>query len=98
MSADEIQRRIQEVWSSFYSLPKIWRRSRCVPGPQARLAFVLISKLYRQMYANTGFATESCHHAKAVRWARLIARPCRALFSARPMPQLQAPQSVPLPE
>ena len=26
---------------------------------RARLAFVLISKLYRQMYANTGIATDS---------------------------------------
>ena len=92
MSENEIRKHTQEVWTSFYSLTKIWRRSRCVSRLRARLAFVLISKLYRQMYANTGMATESSrHHTRAVRWARLIARPCQALFSARPMPNLQAP-------
>jgi radical SAM superfamily enzyme YgiQ (UPF0313 family) len=91
MSAHEIRNRTQEVWSSFYSLSKIWRRSRCVSNLRARLAFVLISKLFRQMYANTGMATESSSQANAVRWARIIARPCHALFSARPIPQLQTP-------
>jgi hypothetical protein len=43
---------------------------------------VLISKLYRQMYANTGIATDSARHARAKRMARLIARPCRRLFVA----------------
>ncbi len=91
MSADEIRIRTQGVWSSFYSLSKVWRRSRCVPNFRSRLAFVLISKLYRQMYANTGMATENSGQAHAVRWARIIARPCHALFSARPIPQLQVP-------
>lgn len=96
MSADEIRRRTQEVWSSFYSLPKIWRRSRCAPNLRSRLAFLLISKLYRQMYAKTGIATESSHQEQGVRWARIIARPCHALFSARPMPQLQVPAPAPV--
>jgi hypothetical protein len=91
MSADEIRNRTQGAWSSFYSLSKIWRRSRCVATLRSRLAFVLISKLYRHMYANTGMATRSSGQAQAVRWARLIARPCRALFSAKPMPQLRSP-------
>jgi radical SAM superfamily enzyme YgiQ (UPF0313 family) len=98
MSADEIRERTQGAWSSFYSLSKIWRRSRCVSKLRSRLAFVLISKLYRQMYANTGMATKRSGQAQAVRWARIIARPCHALFSARPMPLLQAPTSAPLPE
>jgi hypothetical protein len=34
----------------------VWRRSRITPTP--RLAFLLISKLYRQMYANTGLARQ----------------------------------------
>jgi hypothetical protein len=29
--------------------------------------------------------------ARSVKLARLIARPCRALFAARPMPHLQMP-------
>jgi radical SAM superfamily enzyme YgiQ (UPF0313 family) len=91
MSADEIRARTQGVWDTFYSLPRIWARSKCVRSMKARLAFVLISKLYRQMYANTGIATDSARVSRANRWARLIARPCRRLFTARPMPELQVP-------
>jgi radical SAM superfamily enzyme YgiQ (UPF0313 family) len=91
MSADEIRRRTQAVWDRFYSLPRIWERSRCVTTLKARLAFVLISKLYRQMYANTGIATDSARVNRAARWARWIARPCRRLFAARPMPELRLP-------
>jgi len=86
MSADEIRARTQAVWDRFYSLPRIWARSRCTPTLRARLAFVLLSKLYRQMYANTGIATDSARVSRANRWARLIARPCRRLFVARPLP------------
>lgn len=91
MSADEIRARTQDVWDRFYSLPHIWRRSRCVRTLKARLAFVLISKLYRQMYANTGIATDSARVTRSARWARMIAKPCRALFAARPMPDLRVP-------
>jgi radical SAM superfamily enzyme YgiQ (UPF0313 family) len=84
MSADEIRARTQAVWDEFYSLRRIWARSRCTPTLRARLAFVLISKLYRQMYANTGIATDSARVSRANRWARLIARPCRRLFVAPP--------------
>jgi radical SAM superfamily enzyme YgiQ (UPF0313 family) len=83
MTADEIRARTQAVWDRFYSLPRIWARSRCTPTLRARLAFVLISKLYRQMYANTGIATDSARVSRANRWARFIARPCRRLFVAR---------------
>jgi radical SAM superfamily enzyme YgiQ (UPF0313 family) len=91
MSADEIRRRTQAVWDRFYSLPRIWERSRCVTSLKARLAFVLISKLYRQMYANTGIATDSARVNRAARWARWIARPCRRLFAAPPAPELRVP-------
>ena len=46
MSPDEIRARTQAVWDRFYSLRRIWARSRCTPNFRARLAFVLISKLY----------------------------------------------------
>jgi radical SAM superfamily enzyme YgiQ (UPF0313 family) len=85
MSPDEIRTRTQAVWDQFYSLRRIWTRSRCTPTLRARLAFVLLSKLYRQMYANTGIATDSARVSRANRWARLIARPCRRLFVARPL-------------
>jgi radical SAM superfamily enzyme YgiQ (UPF0313 family) len=84
MTPDEIRARTQAVWDRFYSLRKIWARSRCTQTLRSRLAFVLISKLYRQMYANTGIATDSARVNRANRWARLIARPCRRLFVARP--------------
>ena len=88
MAADEIRARTQAVWDRFYGLRRVWERSRCTPTLRSRLAFVLISKLYRQMYANTGIATDSARVSRANRWARLIARPCRRLFIARPLPGL----------
>jgi radical SAM superfamily enzyme YgiQ (UPF0313 family) len=94
MSPDEIRRRTQQVWDFFYSLPKIWRRSRCVPNLRSRLAFLLISKLYYHMYARTGIATDSARQSVAVKWARLIARPCQRLFAARAMPELQLSPSA----
>ena len=94
MSGDEIRQRTQAVWDRFYSLEQIWKRSRCVSSMKARLAFVLISKLYRQMYANTGIATDSARVTRSVRWARWIAKPCRRLFAGSPMPDLQVPTAV----
>jgi radical SAM superfamily enzyme YgiQ (UPF0313 family) len=88
MAPAEIRARTQAVWDRFYSLGRIWERSQCTRTLRARLAFVLISKLYRQMYANTGIATDSARVNRANRWARLIARPCRRLFIARPLPEL----------
>ena len=90
MSADEIRTRTQAVWDRFYNVRRVWARSRCTPTLRARLAFVLLSKLYRQMYANTGIATDSARVSRANRWARLIARPCRRLFVARPDPAFMA--------
>ena len=86
MSPEEIRARTQDVWDRFYSLPRIWARSKCTPTLRARLTFVLVSKLYRQMYANTGIATDSARVTRANRWARLIARPCQRLFAAGPLP------------
>ena len=91
MSPDEIRARTQAVWDRFYSFDQIWKRSRCVNSLKARLAFVLISKLYRQMYANTGIATDSARVNRSAKWARVIAKPCRRLFAAPPMPELQVP-------
>jgi len=91
MSADEITRRTQAVWDRFYSLGRIWKRASCVKSVRAKLAFVLISKLYRQMYANTGLSADSARTNRSVRWARLIAKPCVRLFAARPMPDLEVP-------
>jgi radical SAM superfamily enzyme YgiQ (UPF0313 family) len=91
MSAEEIRNRTQGVWDSFYRLPLVWERAQCVKSMKAKLAFVLISKLYRQMYANTGISTDSARHSRANKTARMLARPLVKLFSAKPMPQLQVP-------
>jgi radical SAM superfamily enzyme YgiQ (UPF0313 family) len=88
MAPDEIRDRTQAVWDRFYSLPNIWERSRAVSSLKGRLAFMLVSKLYRQMYANTGIATDSARVNRSARWARLMAIPCRRLFAGRPMPEL----------
>ena len=92
MSPDEIRQGTQETWDAFYSLPLIWQRSSCVKSIKARLAFVLLSKLYRQMYANTGITTDSARVARSAKRARMLARFARKLFVAKPMPDLQVPR------
>ncbi len=91
MDGDEIRARTQAVWDRFYSLPAVWKRSACVRSLRGRMAFVLISKLYRQMYANTGIATDSARVQRAARWATWLARPCQRLFRAPALPSLQVP-------
>jgi hypothetical protein len=91
MSAATIRSGTQAVWDRFYRLGAIWRRSACVRSMRGRLAFVLISKLYRQMYANTGIATDSARVARSVRRARWLAKAARRLFIAAPMPDLAEP-------
>jgi len=91
MTPEQIRRGTQRAWDRFYALPATWRRSTCVRSVRARLAFVLISKLYRQMYANTGIATDSARHERAARRARWLAKAVRRLFVAAPMPDLDLP-------
>jgi hypothetical protein len=95
MSSDEMRVKTQRVWDNFYSLPAIWKRSACTPTLRARLAFVFISKLYRQMYASTGIATDSARRERANLWARRIAKVTRRLFQAKPLPDLQVPHRMP---
>lgn len=91
MSHEEIRARTQQVWNSFYDLAAVWKRSRCATKLRDRLAYVLISKLFPQMYANTGLATDSARNSRAKRWARWLAKPCHRVFKARPMPELEVP-------
>jgi radical SAM superfamily enzyme YgiQ (UPF0313 family) len=91
MTAEEIRERTQAVWDRYYTLPAIWRRSRFLKSVKGRLAFLLISKIYRQMYADTGIASDSARAARSTRFVRWFAVPCQRLFSARPMPELQMP-------
>ena len=98
MSSDEIRERTEAVWDRFYEFGAIWRRSACTPSVRARIAFVLLSKLYRQMYAGTGISTDSARRKKAKRSARWIARQARKVFQAKPMPELKSPAWEPRPK
>lgn len=91
MSSDEIRERTQGVWDKFYDFGAVWKRSSCVPNLRARVAFVLLSKLYRQMYAGTGISTDSARRKKAKTSARWMARQARKIFRAKPMPELMHP-------
>jgi hypothetical protein len=92
MTSEEIRVRTQDAWDRFYSWKQVWARSSAVSTIKARVAFVLISKLYRQMYANTGIATDSARVQRSTRWANLLGRGCRRLFLAPPMPELAMPE------
>jgi hypothetical protein len=91
MSPEEVRSRTQSVCDEFYGLRVIWQRSRFIKSMRARLAFVLISKIYRQMYADTGIATDSARVSRSARWASLLAKPCQRLFAGVPMPNLEVP-------
>lgn len=88
MSSEEIRERTQKVWDRFYDWGAIWKRSSCCPNITSRIAFIFLSKLYRQMYAGTGISTESARRKKSKAGARWTARQCKKLFKARPMPEL----------
>ncbi len=91
MSGEEIRRQTQGVWDKFYAWRSIWNRSSFIKSRRGRLAFMLISRVYRHMYADTGIATDSARKSSSARWARWLAKPCRRLFVGRPMPDLQVP-------
>jgi hypothetical protein len=90
MSSDEIRERTQKVWDRFYEWGAIWKRSSCTPNLRARIAFIFLSKLYRQMYAGTGISTDSARRKKSKAWAKWTAKQCKRLFQAKPMPELPA--------
>ncbi len=95
MSSEELRERTQGVWDGFYSLRSVWERSRCAPTIRARLAFVLVSRLYRQMYASTGISTDSARRSRAGTWATMLAKPCQKLFQGKLMPDLKVPEKLP---
>jgi hypothetical protein len=91
MNSDEIRERTQKVWDRFYNWQAIWERSACTPNLRSRVAFMFLSKLYRQMYAGTGISTDSARRKKSKAWARWTAHQCKKLFRAKPMPELESP-------
>jgi radical SAM superfamily enzyme YgiQ (UPF0313 family) len=92
MSSEEIRVRTQKVWDRFYNWTAIWQRSACCPNITSRIAFIFLSKLYRQMYAGTGISTDSARRKKSKAMARWTARQCKRLFKAKPMPELRPPE------
>jgi radical SAM superfamily enzyme YgiQ (UPF0313 family) len=95
MSSSEISDRTQKVWDRFYDWGPVWKRSACTPNLKARVAFMLLSKLYRQMYAGTGISTDSARRKKAKTSARWIAKQTRKIFQSKPMPELMYPKWEP---
>jgi radical SAM superfamily enzyme YgiQ (UPF0313 family) len=93
MSAEAIRLGTKRAWDRFYSLRSIWQRAGWLRTLRERLLFVLMSKLFRQMYAGTGAATDSARMSRATLWARWLAKPTRYLFTAPPMPDLQVPEA-----
>jgi hypothetical protein len=86
----QIRAGTQGAWDQFYALPQIWKRAQCVKSMKSKIAFTLVSKMYRQMYANTGIATDSARHARANRMARVLVKASRRLFVSPPQTSLQA--------
>jgi radical SAM superfamily enzyme YgiQ (UPF0313 family) len=92
-SQEELRVRTQAVWDRFYSFGNIWVRSGKFTGDiRGRLAFLLISKLYRQMYADTGLATDSARVAWTKKYTKHLAKFTQRLFKGKPMPELQIPK------
>jgi radical SAM superfamily enzyme YgiQ (UPF0313 family) len=93
MSLEQIRVGTQHAWDQFYSWKQVWRRSNVVTSIRARVAFVLISKMYRQMYAGTGIATDSARVQRSARWARWLGLAVRRMFIGKPMPELTMPSA-----
>ena len=91
MSSDEIRERTQKVWDRFYNWGAIWTRSACCPTITSRIAFMFLSKLYRQMYAGTGISTDSARRKKSKSVARFLVKQTSKIFRSKPMPELQSP-------
>ena len=87
MTRAEISAGTRSAWDQFYSLRLLWERSRRIRTLRKRLMFVLFFKMYRQMYAGTGFASDSARQRVAM-WAGLLALPCRRFFKSPPTPDV----------
>ena len=90
-AAAALQARTRQAWTEFYSLGRIWRRSAVARTLKARLAFILISKLFAHMYFHGGIATDSARFVRSAWIARQCAAAARRLFMGGPMPGLEVP-------
>jgi radical SAM superfamily enzyme YgiQ (UPF0313 family) len=98
LTPDQIRQGTQAAWDRFYDMGTVWKRSDFLKSYKNRIAFLMLSKLYRQMYANTGIATDSARVSRSAGRARLLAKFARRLFVAAPMPGLQVPRAAPMAE
>ncbi len=80
LTPDQIRRGTQSTWDTFYSIPAIWERASIVKSLRSRLLFVMVSKLYRQMYANTGIATDSARASRSDPMGALAGAPVPQAF------------------
>ena len=83
----------RHAWAEFYSFGRIWRRSVVARTLKARLMFILISKLFVNMYFNGGVATDSARFVRSAWVARQYATIAKRLFMGAPMPGLEAPRA-----
>ncbi|MCB1018828.1 MAG: B12-binding domain-containing radical SAM protein, partial [Acidobacteria bacterium] len=96
MTAEEVRLNTLGAWTQFYSFSRIWSRAKvCTVRLRSRLMFLMISKLFLQMYAQTGMATDSARKSRANGWARWWAKRALPLFKAPPRPDLQVPGMEP---
>ena len=59
-------------------------RASFIKSPRARMAFVLISKIYRQMHADTGIATDSACVSRSAWWTPLVSKTLAAIVRGFP--------------
>jgi len=96
LSLEEIRVGTQHAWDRFYGWRRVWARSRSGPVVRSRLAFVLVSKLYRQMVCETGMPPDSDATSRRVGrprvWAALDGPGLPPVVLLRPpMPELAVP-------
>jgi hypothetical protein len=79
-------------------LPRTWKRSRClVTSALAVDPPAGVEALSADLCEYGQPPTDSARVSRANRWARLIAKSCRRVFVASPMPALVAPARKPAP-
>ena len=93
MSGEQIRQGTQKAWNDFYSLTAAWKRSNILKSFRNRVAFVVASKVMLQAFGNTGLSTDSARSSRATKLGGIGFSLLQKMFAARPMPDLQVPNS-----
>ena len=94
MSADDIRARTQGVWDQFYSWRNIWARVALRRVAEVAAGVRADLEAYRQMYANTGIATDSARINRSATLGALDREAAaRSSSAGKPMPELQVPRA-----